>query len=94
MYLGRIIETGPIPAIFEEPLHPYTQLLKVSSPVPDPEKPVIMGFQEGEPPSPVNPPRGCHFHPRCPRAFDRCRQESPALRTLTSGRDVACHLYE
>ncbi len=93
MYLGRVVETGPVPAIFEEPLHPYTQLLKVSSPVPDPEKPVVMAFQEGEPPSAFDPPPGCHFHPRCPRAFERCRAERPVLKEAAPGRSVACHLY-
>ena len=93
MYLGRVVETGPVPAIFDEPLHPYTQLLKVSSPVPDPEKPVVMAFQEGEPPSPLNLPAGCHFHPRCPRVFERCRIEAPVLKETTPGRAAACHLY-
>ncbi len=93
MYLGRVVETGPVGPLFEEPLHPYTQLLKASSPVPDPERPVAMAFQEGEPPSPLNPPGGCHFHPRCPHAFDRCRAEAPVLREAAPGRAVACHLY-
>ncbi|KMO35509.1 ABC transporter ATP-binding protein [Methylobacterium aquaticum] len=93
MYLGRVVETGPVGPLFGEPLHPYTQLLKASSPVPDPEQPVAMSFQEGEPPSPLTPPPGCHFHPRCPRAFDRCRAEAPALREAAPGRAVACHLY-
>jgi oligopeptide/dipeptide ABC transporter ATP-binding protein len=93
MYLGRVVESGPVPAIFDAPLHPYTQLLKASSPVPDPERPVVMSFQEGEPPSPLNPPPGCHFHPRCPHAFDRCRSEAPASREVAAGRAVSCHLY-
>jgi peptide/nickel transport system ATP-binding protein len=94
MYLGRVVEAGPVPEIFETPLHPYTQLLKASSPVPDPEKPVIMAFQEGEPPSPVNPPSGCHFHTRCPQAHERCRQEAPVLREVAPGRTVSCHLLD
>jgi oligopeptide/dipeptide ABC transporter ATP-binding protein len=93
MYLGRVVETGPVGPLFGEPLHPYTQLLKASSPVPDPEQPVAMSFQEGEPPSPLKPPSGCHFHPRCPHAFDRCRAEAPSLREAAPGRAVACHLY-
>ena len=93
LYLGRVVENGPVPAIFDEPLHPYTQLLKVSSPTPDPDAAVTMSFQEGEPPSPVNPPSGCHFHPRCPHVMDVCRSVSPALRKVTDGRVVACHLY-
>jgi oligopeptide/dipeptide ABC transporter ATP-binding protein len=94
MYLGRIVEQGPVPEIFDEPLHPYTQLLKASSPVPDPDHAVAMRLQEGEPPSPVDPPPGCHFHPRCPLAMDRCRAVAPQLRQAAPGRIVACHLYD
>jgi oligopeptide/dipeptide ABC transporter ATP-binding protein len=94
MYLGRIVEQGPVPEIFDEPLHPYTQLLKASSPVPDPDHAVAMRLQEGEPPSPVDPPSGCHFHPRCPFAMDRCRAVAPPLRAAAPGRIVACHLYD
>jgi oligopeptide/dipeptide ABC transporter ATP-binding protein len=94
MYLGRIVEEGPVPAIFEEPLHPYTRLLKASSPVPDPERAVAMNLQEGEPPSPVDPPPGCHFHPRCPFAMERCRTIAPALQEVVDGRRVACHLFD
>jgi len=93
MYLGRIVEQGPVPTIFDEPLHPYTQLLKASSPVPDPDNAVAMRLQEGEPPSPVAPPPGCHFHPRCPFAMDRCKAVAPPLRETAPGRIVACHLY-
>ena len=93
MYLGRIVEQGSVPAIFDEPLHPYTQLLKASSPVPDPDNAVAMRLQEGEPPSPVAPPTGCHFHPRCPFAMDRCKAVAPPLREAAPGRIVACHLY-
>ena len=93
MYLGRIVEQGPVPGIFDEPLHPYTQLLKASSPVPDPDSAVAMRLQEGEPPSPVAPPPGCHFHPRCPFAMDRCKAVAPPLRETAPGRIVACHLY-
>ena len=94
MYLGRIVEEGPVPAIFEEPLHPYTRLLKASSPVPDPEQAVAMNLQEGEPPSPVDPPTGCHFHPRCPFVMERCRAVAPPLREVAPGRSVACHLFD
>ncbi|HEX2724366.1 MAG TPA: ABC transporter ATP-binding protein [Beijerinckiaceae bacterium] len=93
MYLGRIVEEGPVPAIFEEPLHPYTRLLKASSPVPDPDVAVAMNLQEGEPPSPVNPPPGCHFHPRCPFAMEHCRTVTPVLKTVAPDRRVACHLF-
>ena len=94
MYLGRIVEEGPVPAIFEEPLHPYTRLLKASSPVPDPDVAVAMNLQEGEPPSPVNPPPGCHFHPRCPFVMEHCRTVTPVLKTVAPARRVACHLFD
>ena len=94
MYLGRVVEEGPVPAIFEEPLHPYTRLLKASSPVPDPAHAVDHELQEGEPPSPVDPPTGCHFHPRCPHAMPKCRATAPALETVSPGRRVACHLFD
>ena len=93
MYLGRLVEDGPVPAIFDAPLHPYTRLLKASSPIPDPERAVAQNLQEGEPPSPVDPPSGCHFHPRCPQVMDRCRAGSPPLVEVAAGRRVACHLY-
>ena len=93
MYLGRIVEEGPVPAIFEDPLHPYTRLLKATSPVPDPERTVAMNLQEGEPPSPVDPPSGCHFHPRCPFVMDHCRTVAPELQEVAPGRRVACHLF-
>ncbi len=94
MYLGRIVEEGPAAALLDQPLHPYAQLLKASSPVPDPAHAVTMVLQEGEPPSPVNPPPGCHFHPRCPKAFGRCRTEAPATTVVAPDRRVSCHLYE
>jgi oligopeptide/dipeptide ABC transporter ATP-binding protein len=93
MYLGRLVEEGPVPQIFEAPLHPYTRLLKSSSPIPDPEQAVALDLQEGEPPSPVDPPPGCHFHPRCPHVMDRCRTTAPVLQEVAPGRRVACHLY-
>ena len=94
MYLGRLVEEGPVPTIFEEPLHPYTRLLKSSSPIPDPEHAVSLDLQEGEPPSPVDPPSGCHFHPRCPYVMERCKAIAPALREVAPGRRVACYLFE
>ena len=93
MYLGRLVEEGPVPAIFEEPLHPYTRLLKASSPTPDPEQAVALDLQEGEPPSPVDPPPGCHFHPRCPFVMEQCKVVAPALRQVAPERRVACHLF-
>ena len=93
MYLGRIVEEGPVPAIFEEPLHPYTRLLKSSSPIPDPAQAVALDLQEGEPPSPVDPPSGCHFHPRCPFVMERCKVTAPELKEVAPGRRVACYLF-
>lgn len=93
MYLGRIVEEGPVPAIFEEPFHPYTRLLKETSPVPDPERAVTATLQEGEPPSPVDPPSGCHFHPRCPFVMESCRSVAPDLQEVAPGRRLACHLF-
>ena len=91
MYLGRIIESGPTGALFDAPKHPYTQLLRGASPVPDPDAPRAQLIPEGEPPSPVAPPPGCHFNPRCPHATSICRETAPLLRDLGGGSTVACH---
>ncbi len=92
MYLGRIVELADRAALFASPQHPYTEALLAAAPLPDPRarsnRPVI----EGEVPSPINPPSGCAFHPRCPYAIARCRTELPALRPLSDGRLAACHL--
>jgi peptide/nickel transport system ATP-binding protein len=93
MYLGRIVETGPIPDIFKEPLHPYTRMLRDASPVPDPRVKVAMQRIEGEVPSAVNPPAGCHFHTRCPHVMPICRTTYPAWRQIDGARGVACHLH-
>ncbi|BBK35596.1 peptide ABC transporter ATP-binding protein [Allostella sp. ATCC 35155] len=94
MYLGRIVEDGPTDRIFDEPLHPYTKALRDASPVPDPRAKVTMARLEGEVASAINPPSGCHFHPRCPHAMDRCRVEYPELKAVAPGRRVACHLHD
>ncbi len=94
MYLGRIVERGPLPQMFDEPLHPYTQTLRAASPVPDPRARVTMVRIEGEVPSASAPPPGCHFHPRCPHATERCRVEYPAWKEVGQGRGVACHLFD
>ncbi|HYC13086.1 MAG TPA: oligopeptide/dipeptide ABC transporter ATP-binding protein [Stellaceae bacterium] len=93
MYLGRIVERGPVPGIFDEPLHPYTRALRNASPVPDPAAKVTMAKLEGEVASALAPPSGCHFHPRCPHATETCRQVYPTWTELGGGRGVACHLY-
>ncbi|MGE3919304.1 MAG: oligopeptide/dipeptide ABC transporter ATP-binding protein, partial [Hyphomicrobiaceae bacterium] len=92
MYLGRIVETGPTADVLDAPLHPYTKLLRESSPVPDPAMRLALSRIEGEIPSAADPPKGCHFHPRCPHAVERCRVEAPVLRDHGEGRGAACHM--
>jgi oligopeptide/dipeptide ABC transporter ATP-binding protein len=92
MYLGRIVESGPAEAIFVQPRHPYTRLLLET--IPDVAKPNRERRpMSGEVPSPIAPPPGCHFHPRCAQAMDVCRSTSPVWREATSN-GVACHLFE
>lgn len=92
MYLGRIVELAPCEALFAKPVHPYTEALIAAAPVPDPTRVRLEVPVEGEVPSPVNPPSGCTFHPRCPLAVERCRVEVPALVPMADGRVVACHV--
>ena len=95
MYVGRIVEIADRDALFGEPLHPYTRALLSAVPVADPEVEARRERQVllGEVPSVINPPAGCHFHPRCPQAMDVCRQQSPELADMGAGRAVACHLH-
>ena len=93
MYLGRIVEEGPTEKIFMSPEHPYTHSLLASVPVPDPSRRRTRTPLRGELPSPLAPPGGCAFHPRCPKVIDRCRGERPELESTGSPRHrVACHL--
>ncbi|WP_085035813.1 ABC transporter ATP-binding protein [Ensifer aridi] len=92
MYLGRIVELAPCEALFAKPVHPYTEALIAAAPVPDPTRVRLEVPIEGEVPSPVNPPSGCAFHPRCPLAIERCRMEVPSLTPMSDGRVVACHV--
>ena len=91
MYLGKICEVAPSDKLYVEPAHHYTKVLLDSIPVPDPEVAIGKVAIEGEPPSPVAPPPGCRFNPRCPAADDRCRTEEPQLREVSAGHFVACH---
>lgn len=93
MYLGKIVEQGPVKMVFDGPLHPYTRVLRGASPIPDPTLSKKMLRMEGEVPSPLDPPTGCHFHPRCPNVMDICRQHYPTAIQMGSERTVACHLY-
>jgi oligopeptide transport system ATP-binding protein len=91
MYLGRIVETGPRDAIFGAARHPYTQALLRAAPRPDPARRGGAAALGGEPPSPLDPPTGCHFHTRCPRATALCRAEAPQPETVAPGHVVRCH---
>lgn len=92
MYLGRIVELASCDELFDNPLHPYTRALLAAVPVPDPTIEAGRAFQpvRGEVPSPINPPGGCVFHPRCPVAVEGCRHTRPELRELRPGHWVAC----
>ncbi|SKB49735.1 peptide/nickel transport system ATP-binding protein [Lysinibacillus sp. AC-3] len=93
MYLGNIVEIADKAHIYEEPLHPYTQALISAIPVPDPRKKSSRIVLEGDIPSPANPPKGCPFHPRCPKAMTECSLSKPTLKEVKQGHRVACHLY-
>ena len=93
MYLGKIVEMAAYRDIYANPAHPYTQALLSAVPVPDlnaKSERIILG---GDVPSPINPPSGCRFHPRCPRCMDICPQEEPELKNLGDEHWVACHLH-
>ena len=94
MYLGKIVELGAKRQIFAAPKHPYTQALLSAVPVPEPGASRDRIILQGDVPSPINPPRGCRFHTRCPYVFDRCRTEVPALRPTMTDHFAACHLHD
>jgi oligopeptide transport system ATP-binding protein len=97
MYLGRFVETGPATAVFETPRHPYTRALLAAAPLPMPGARVREAAVAGDVPSPLDAPPGCHFHPRCPHAIERCRSEVPQLEVSDDAGDtrslVACHRW-
>jgi oligopeptide/dipeptide ABC transporter ATP-binding protein len=94
MYLGKLMEVSPSQELYDKPIHPYTSALLGAIPIPDPvenrarERPLV----GGEPPNPINPPSGCRFHTRCPRAIDICTQVEPQLTEYAGGHLAACHL--
>ena len=92
MYLGRIVELADKHELFANTKHPYSQALMSAIPVPDPTKQKVRAMLKGEPPSPINPPDGCHFHERCPYATDICRTVIPELKDIGNNHFVACHL--
>jgi oligopeptide/dipeptide ABC transporter ATP-binding protein len=92
MYLGRIVELAPKDRIFAQPQHPYSEALMAAAPIADPKARRKRLVIEGDVPSPMNPPSGCHFHTRCPYAEARCKLEYPPLQEIAPGHVVACHL--
>ncbi len=94
MYLGKVVEDAATDDLFARPRHPYTEALLLSIPKPDPRKRTDEVVLTGEMPSPVNPPTGCYFHPRCKYATERCKAETPLLRSVGLNRQAACHYAE
>ncbi len=96
MYLGRVVEDAPSQAMYEKPMHPYTQALISAIPEPDPALKKEKQVLEGDVPSPIKPPPGCHFHPRCPHVREQCKVDAPDLRPVDGDEShrVACHFAE
>ncbi len=93
MYLGQIVEHATTEALFQNPMHPYTKALFAAALPADPDAAHEEIVLSGEVPSPIDPPAGCHFHPRCPFVMDQCSKVEPVLKTVAAGHRVACHLY-
>ncbi|CAM4424127.1 peptide/nickel transport system ATP-binding protein/oligopeptide transport system ATP-binding protein [Paenibacillus endophyticus] len=94
MYLGSLVETADKDTLYDRPLHPYTQALLSSVPVPDPSLKKERIILKGDLPSPVDPPTGCRFHTRCPSCMGICKQHEPVFREVEPGHEVACHLFD
>jgi peptide/nickel transport system ATP-binding protein len=94
MYLGKLCEVGPLADVYRYALHPYTRALLEAVPVPDPTYRRTLPMPKGEIPNAINPPSGCHFHPRCPIAAEICTRTEPELRELRPGHQTACHFAE
>jgi len=94
MYLGKMVELTGRDELFKNPLHPYTRALMSAIPVPDPKLKRERIILKGDVPSPLHPPKGCRFHPRCPIAIDKCSQEEPEFKEVAAGHSVACWLAE
>jgi len=93
MYLGRIVEHAETERLYRNPLHPYTKALFSAALPADPDAPREDMILTGEVPSPIDPPSGCHFHPRCPLAMEQCSRVAPEAKAVAPGHQVACHLY-
>jgi oligopeptide/dipeptide ABC transporter ATP-binding protein len=93
MYLGQIVEHAATESVYHTPLHPYTKALFAAALPADPDAPREAFVLTGEVPSPIDPPAGCRFHPRCPSAMEQCRQVAPTLKTVAPDHEVSCHLY-
>ncbi len=94
MYLGKMVEIAAYDQLYEKRFHPYTEALLSAIPQVDQDVRTERIHLTGEVPSPSNPPSGCHFHTRCPRCLEKCRQEEPQLKEIQPGHFVACHLYD
>ena len=94
MYLGEVVEIGDVHTLFDHPRHPYTRALLRSIPSMDPEQRTMTAALAGDPPNPIDPPPGCRFHPRCPKAQACCERKAPTLTTASDGHAVRCLMYE
>ena len=94
MYLGRVVEIAPARDLYTRPMHPYTEALLSAVPIPDPKAKKQRIVLTGDVPNPVNRPSGCHFHPRCPKATERCKVEEPVLKAVGTQHQAACHLND